>query len=291
MSERAAGDEDETGEMDTDETDERHVDIRFVLCDLDGVVWLDREAIPGAADAVARLRSAGCRVLFVTNNSMSVVGSHEAALAAIGIPATGDVVSSAQAAAALVAAGERVLVCGGPGVVEAVEARGAEAVGPAAGGDVDAVIVGLHQHFDYAGLYAASTAIRRGARFLATNDDVTLPTPTGPAPGAGALVAAVAAASEQAPTIAGKPYRPMAELVRTRCGPGFAPGTALMVGDRWSTDALFADALGCRFALVRSGVTAPGAPLPVAGSAPAIDVVDLAAVADRVLAGRAIGGR
>jgi len=260
-------------------------DVRFVLCDLDGVVWLARQPIPGAAEAVERLRESGRRVLFVTNNSMSPIADQEAALAAIGVPADGDVVTSAQAAASLIGVGERVLVCGGDGVMEAVAARDAEAVdvARAAAGPFDAVIVGLHRHFDFAGLQAANAAIRDGARFIATNDDVTFPTPSGPTPGAGALVAAVRAVSETAPTIAGKPYGPMATLVADRCGADFAPDRALVVGDRGSTDGAFAGAIGCPFALVRSGVTPiggePDAAVPVA-----LDDVDLAAIADRLLA-------
>ena len=98
-----------------------------VLCDLDGVVWLSHQPIDGSVEAIARLRARGHRVLFVTNNSASRIGEQEAALAAIGIPATGDVLSSADAAALLVDAGERVMVCGGPGIVEAITARGAVA--------------------------------------------------------------------------------------------------------------------------------------------------------------------
>lgn len=262
--------------------------VRFVLCDLDGVVWLARRAIPGAADAVERLRSSGRRVLFVTNNSMSRLAEQERALAAIGIPAVGDVVTSAQAGASLVDAGQRVLVCGGDGVVEAVEARGASAVTTDGGFDAgldtgfDAVIVGLHRHFDYDGLQAANAAIRSGACFIATNDDVTYPTPEGPIPGAGALVAAVRAVSETEPTIAGKPHRPMADLVADRCGPAYAPSAAIVVGDRGSTDGRFAAAIGCPFALVRSGVTPPGGPTDATVS-PVVDVADLAAVADWLL--------
>ena len=260
-------------------------DVRFVLCDLDGVVWLARQAIPGAADAIERLRASGRRVVFVTNNSMSPIADQEAALASIDVAARGDVVTSAQAAASLVAPGERVLVCGGAGVFEAVAARDAEGVdvADAATGPFDAVIVGLHRHFDFAGLQTANAAIRGGARFIATNDDVTFPTPEGPTPGAGALVAAVRAVSETEPTIAGKPHQPMAVLVADRCGPDFRPDRALVVGDRGSTDGAFAGAIGCPFALVRSGVTPiggePDATVPIA-----LDDVDLAAVADRLLA-------
>lgn len=232
--------------------------IDVVLCDLDGVVWLARRAIPGASEAIARIRSSGRRVLFVTNNSMSPVGDVEEALHGIGVPAGGDVVTSAQAAAFLVSPGERVHVAGGAGVTEAVAARGATTVDVRDAGNVDAVIVGLHHHFDYERLRVANTAIRNGARFIATNDDATFPTPAGPDPGAGALVAAVRTASGTEPTIAGKPHQPMADLVAHRCGPDYAAGRVVVVGDRASTDGRFAATLGCRFVLVRTGVTPPG---------------------------------
>jgi ribonucleotide monophosphatase NagD (HAD superfamily) len=96
------------------------------VLDLDGVVWLAEQPIDGAAAAVERLRARGDRVLFATNNSWARLEDQEAKLDRMGIPAAGDVVTSAMAAATLVDAGERVLVCGGPGVVQAVAARGAE---------------------------------------------------------------------------------------------------------------------------------------------------------------------
>jgi 4-nitrophenyl phosphatase len=216
--------------------------------------------------------------LFVTNNSFSVVAEQEVALGAIGIPAEGDVITSAQAAAFLVEPGETALVCGGPGVVEALEGRGAAAVRD---GAADAVVVGFHRDFDYERMRIASDAVRRGARLIATNDDATYPTPDGPIPGGGAIVAAVATAAGVAPLIAGKPHRPMADLARERCGPEFSGATAVMVGDRWSTDGLFAAAIGCPYALVRSGVTLPGAD---PGGEPDLDVADLAAVARAIVA-------
>jgi ribonucleotide monophosphatase NagD (HAD superfamily) len=72
----------------------------------------------------------------------------------------------------------------------------------------------------------------------------------------------------------------MADVVIARCGDRFGPSTSLMVGDRWSTDGLFADTLGCPFALVRSGVTPVGAE---AGGVADIDEADLAIVADVVI--------
>ena len=92
--------------------------------DLDGVIWLGDQPVPGSAEAVARLRAAGEPVAFVTNNSSEPVGFVEAKLARHGIPAEGAVVTSAMAAAAQVDPREVALVCAGPGVDEALAARG-----------------------------------------------------------------------------------------------------------------------------------------------------------------------
>lgn len=220
--------------------------------DLDGVMWLGDEPIAGSAEAVAQLRAAGEQVAFVTNNSSNLVADVEAQLAAHGVDGRGAVITSAMAAAALVEPGERVFVCGGPGVVEALEQRGAEVVGPKSA-SVDAVVVGFTRDFDFELLTAATVAVRGGARLIGTNDDPTYPTPAGQIPGGGALLAAVATASETEPVVAGKPYRPMVAVVRERLGE-----TGVMVGDRISTDGRFAANLGFRFALVESGVTASG---------------------------------
>lgn len=252
-----------------------------VLCDLDGVVWLAHEAIPGAPEAIAALRAAGVRVMFVTNNAFSTIAEQERALAAIGVPADGDVLNSALAAAHLLQPDEHVLVGGDVGLFEAVTGSGAIAWDPerwnAAGRPpVTSVVMGLHRSFDYARLEALSTAVRGGARFIATNEDATYPTPAGLVPGAGALVAAVAAAAGVTPVVAGKPHAPMAQLVADTVGAGFDLGRTVMVGDKWSTDGAFAVTLGCRFALVRTGVTAPGRD---PGGTVAWDLADLAAVA------------
>ena len=120
-------------------------------------------------------------------------------------------------------------------------------------GDADAVVVGFHRSFDYEELRRACTAVRRGARLIGTNDDVTYPTPDGPIPGGGAILAAVVAGSGVTAVVAGKPYEPMADLVRAELGADL--DGAVMVGDRPDTDGRFARAIGCRFGLVFSGVT------------------------------------
>lgn len=258
---------------------------RLILCDLDGVIWLAHRPIPGSAEAVAALRAADWRVLFVTNNSFARRAEVEGSLADIGIPADGDVVTSAMAGARLVDAGERVLVCGGPGIVEAVVQRGAVVVSASDVDDdpraVDAVVVGFHRDFDYDVMRRASGCVRAGARLIGTNDDATYPTPDGPIPGGGSILAAIATASGVAPIVAGKPHFPMAAMVGELVGG--VPSSAVMVGDRPSTDGRFARTLRCRYALVRSGVIAPGAPLDLDGDVSDVDVhfdvADLTAVA------------
>ncbi len=219
-----------------------------LVCDLDGTVWLGDRVIPGAPAAVAAARQAGHRVLFVTNNSGPRLGDVEAKLAGMGILAEGDVISSATAAATLVDPGQRVYVIGGPGVVEALQERGADV---ASKPPIDAVVVGRDLSFTFDKLIDASLAVRSGARFIATNDDATYPTHRGLEPGGGALVAAVTTATATRAVVAGKPNAPMAALVRSRIDPG---DDVVMIGDRPDTDGLFATRLGCRFGLVLTGV-------------------------------------
>ncbi|MFM8305393.1 MAG: HAD-IIA family hydrolase [Actinomycetota bacterium] len=256
-----------------------------VVClDLDGVVWRGDDPVPGSADAVLALRSAGLLVGFMSNNSSMPVDHVVAKLARCGIEAAPEeVLTSALAAADLLAAdlapGARVLVCAGPGVVESLTHAGFEAVWepPAA-----AVVVGFHRDFDFEGLERAARAVREGARFVATNLDATYPVSGGLLPGAGSLVAAVATASGCAPEVAGKPCAPAAEMVHHRLGP-----RGVMVGDRPTTDGDFARRLGWPFALVLTGVAAhapgPGEE-PVPDPPPDYLADDLAALVPALVA-------
>lgn len=239
--------------------------------DLDGVLWTGKDPISGAAEAVGALRASGRTVVFVTNNSFSPIAEQEKKLASFGIPAEGAVISSAQAGASLVKAGERVFVFGGPGVVEAVENQGASLLGADRATDADAVIVGLDWDLSYDRLRAAVQAILGGARFIATNTDTTYPHENGLYPGAGALVTAVQTATGVAPIVAGKPEAPVAALVTARYGED-----GIMVGDRPETDGAFAQTLGYRFGLVFSGITQPN-DLPV-DPTPEVVAADLAAM-------------
>lgn len=228
------------------------------ILDLDGVVWLAKDPLPGSVEAIARLRAADHRVLFITNNSSQPVQKLVDKLAGLGIPAgRDDLITSAQAGASLIEPGSTALVCAGPGVEEALRER---KVTPVKEGPADAVVVGFHLDFDYDRLTAAYRTVTGGARLIGTNDDATYPTPDGPIPGGGAILAAVATAAGVDPEVAGKPHEPMASLVRERLGGSL--DDAVMVGDRVSTDGLMARRLEVPFHLVLSGVTTE-ADLPV----------------------------
>ena len=249
------------------------------VLDLDGVVWLADTPIPGSLEAISILRSRAERVLFLTNNSSMTVAAYLDKMATMGLQCDSeDLCTAAQAGAALVHAGEKVLVCAGPGVVEAIEARGALAVRENEPG-VDAVVVGWHRDFDFARLTEAFRAVHAGARLIGTNDDPTYPTGDGPLPGGGSIVAAVAYASGATPTYGGKPNEPAAQLIFERLGWGPNPdatrrASITMVGDRPSTDGGMARRLGGHFGLVLSGVVGL-ADLPV-DPAPDFIAADLA---------------
>jgi 4-nitrophenyl phosphatase len=247
------------------------------IIDLDGVIWLAQQPISGSAAAVARLRAAGIRVVFATNNSSPTTAELVDRLARAGIGVDpGELVTSAQAAASLLEPGSTAVVCAAEGVLEALTLRGIVIVteGPA-----DAVVVGWTRQFDFDMLTTAVSAVRTGARLIGTNEDATYPTPTGLLPGSGALLAAVATAAQATPEVAGKPHEPLVALLGAR-----VPDAALVVGDRPATDGVLARRMGVPFALVRTGVTADGRePIVVE---PDEQADDLGALVDRHLRGR-----
>lgn len=227
------------------------------LLDLDGVVYLDGEPITSARPALTEARKRGMRFAFVTNNASRTPGRIAAQLGELGVRATeGDVVSSAQAAARLVAdrvaAASSVLVVGGVGLRWAVRDRGLRPV-TSARDDPAAVVQGYDPHLSYELLAEGALAVRDGAVFVASNADRTMPTPRGPVPGNGSLVRVIATASRQEPIVAGKPELPLHREAVLRTG----AREPLVVGDRLDTDIAGAVRSGTDSLLVLTGVTDP----------------------------------
>jgi glycerol 3-phosphatase-2 len=232
-----------------------HYDV--ALLDLDGVVYLGGAAIPGAAEALGKATAGGMRLAFVTNNAYRTPSAIAAQLTGLGVPASpGDIVTSAQAAARLMAerlpAGSAVLVIGGSGLRIAVRERGLRPVSVAAAKPA-AVVQGYAPGVDYSQLAEGTLAVLAGALFVASNMDPTLPTPRGRQPGNGSMTQVIANATGVKPLVAGKPEPPLhAESVR-RTG----ARRPLVVGDRLDTDIEGACRVGADSLLVLTGVTKP----------------------------------
>jgi len=239
-----------------------------LLVDLDGVVWVGREPIAGAGDALRELQNAGKGLVFVTNNPGRAAGVYAERLGEAGVEVGAEQVVTAGEATARLAA-ERVgrdgsaFVIGAPAFKQAVAAAGLTLVedAPASKGlgpddaeavEADAVIVSGHRGFDYGELLSATRALQGGAALFATSRDPTLPMPGGAWPGTGAVLAAVETASGATAEIGGKPERHLFELARERIGDA---ERVAMVGDRVSSDIEGGRRAGLTTILVLSGAT------------------------------------
>ncbi len=226
----------------------------LAMLDLDGVVYVGADAVPGAPDHVAAARRAGMRVAFITNNAArppSEVAEH---LRELGVEAdTDDVVTSAQAAARVLSdrlgEGAPVAVLGAGGLTEAVTAAGLVAVGVR--DDARAVVTGYGPDVPWRDIMRAAVRIRDGLWWVASNTDMTIPTAFGVAPGHGVQVEMLRRFTGVDPEVAGKPARPLLDETVRRCG-GRRP---LMVGDRLDTDIEGAHTADVDSLLVMTGVT------------------------------------
>jgi glycerol 3-phosphatase-2 len=225
------------------------------VLDLDGVVYVGPDAVPGASEALNAAQEGGMHLAFVTNNAArtpATVGEH---LRRLGVDAhDGDVVTSAQAAARLLAdrldEGSPVFLLGGEGLDEALRERGLRPV-TEPGDDVAAVAQGYGPEMPWKQVVQGAILVRAGLPWVVSNTDMTIPTATGIGPGNGTLVKLVAQFSGREPEVAGKPKRPLFEETLTRVG-GDHP---LVIGDRLDTDIEGAVAMGWDSLLVLTGVT------------------------------------
>ena len=227
------------------------------MLDLDGVVYVGSAAVPAAPRALAQARRIGMRLAFVTNNAARPAAAVAELLTKLGIAAEADeVITSAQTAAHYLSRrlprGAKVLVVGGSGLVDALTERNLHPV-TSADDEPAAVAQGFSPDTDWKLLSEGAVAIRRGAFWLATNLDATVPSARGPLPGNGALVAALRHATGAEPVATGKPDPTMhAETVERT-----AAQRPLVVGDRLDTDIEGARRVGCASLLVFSGVSGP----------------------------------
>lgn len=242
------------------------------LVDLDGVVWIGREMVPGSAEALAALLDDGKGLVFVTNNPGKHASEYGERLRRTGVAVADDrVVTAGEATARLAVeragSGGTAFVIGAPAFHETVEATGLKLLEGEAGREANVVLVSGHRSFDYDELLTATRALQRGAGLLATSRDPTMPMPGGAVPGTGAVLAAVETASGTTAEIGGKPERHLFELARERIA---GAERVAMVGDRVSSDVEGGRRAGLETILVLSGATSPD---EAQGAAPPADHV------------------
>ena len=227
----------------------------YVL-DLDGTVYLGGAPLPGAVEAISRLRALGSRFVFLSNNPLWSPATYAEKLRAMGVPVEdGEVVSSVDALLAYLRdrPASRILAICEPLLADLLRDAGhALTDDPAA---AEAVVLSWDRGFTYDKLHASFVALRNGARLIATNPDPYCPTPDGGLPDCGALLAAVEVASGiRAEAVVGKPSVHIASVALDRLG--VPAGDAVMVGDRLLTDVALARPAGMVGALVLTGATA-----------------------------------
>lgn len=221
---------------------------------MDGVIWRGSEAIGDLKSLFTKIDRIGWKVIFATNNATRTIQQFIDALASFGVKVEPwQVINSAIAVIYLLCQkfpqGGPVYIIGEQGVLDACSEKGFYQSESGA----LAVIAGMDRKLTYDKLKTATLLLRAGVPFIGTNPDLTFPTPDGLVPGAGSILAALTAASGITPVIVGKPEPLMYRIALERLK--LPPDKALVIGDRPETDITGAQLIGCRTALVLSGVT------------------------------------
>jgi 4-nitrophenyl phosphatase len=228
--------------------------IQALILDMDGVLWRGPEPIGDLPSIFSQINQRGWKVIFATNNASRTISQYIDFLSSFGIKAkTHQIISSASAAIIYLLdkfpQGGPIYVVGEQGLIDSCLEQGFYQ----SESNALAVLAGIDRKLTYDKLKTATLLIRSGVPFIGTNPDRTFPTPQGLVPGAGSILAALSAASDVSPIIMGKPEPAMYEIALDRLK--LAAAEVLVVGDRPETDIAGAQKIGCRTALVLSGVT------------------------------------
>jgi HAD superfamily hydrolase (TIGR01457 family) len=230
--------------------------FRGYIFDLDGTVYLGENAIPGAPETIAELRKNGCRVVFLSNKPLQPREVYAEKLTRLGIPTSpDDVINSSLVLAQYLVremAEATVFVIGEQPLLDEMAAAGLSLSNDPK--NIDVVVASFDRTFDYRKLNIGYQALRRGARFFATNADRTCPIEGGDIPDAAAVIGALEGCSERkVELVAGKPSAMIVEMVLEHLD--LEASECLMVGDRLETDILMGNNAGMSTALVLTGVT------------------------------------
>ncbi|PSP31389.1 HAD family hydrolase [Halobacteriales archaeon QH_10_67_22] len=229
-----------------------------VIVDLDGTVYRSGDPIPGAVDAIRRMRDRGIGVLFCSNNPTKTPAEYVDRLGAMGIEVTErDVLPASTVLREYLRAthaGEPTYLVGAPSLADYLRAAGQHVVDHPA--DASVFVASWDDTFDYETMARVLAGVDEETTFLGSDPDRTIPTADGFTPGSGAIIAAVAGTIGRDPDrVLGKPSEEAASAALDRLG--VAPAECLVVGDRLDTDLAMGVAQGMQTALVLTGVAGP----------------------------------
>ena len=245
-----------------------------VLCDCDGVLWMNMTPLPCASEVVNFFRSLGKKLFYVTNNSTRTRKEFVQKCELLNFKAsTEEVVCTANLSACYLqdlGFNKKVYIVGPEAIGKELAKVGIShiGVGPdpinpdvpftafTKDPEVGAVIVGFDQHFSYPKMMKAASYLNdSNIHFIGTNTDERFPANSHDIviPGTGSLVRCIESCAERKAVVMGKPERYIAEVLRKRFK--VIPERTLMIGDRHNTDILLGTRCGFKTLLVLTGVT------------------------------------
>ena len=234
--------------------------IKGVVLDMDGVLWKDTQPLGNLPAIFMRLQESGLKVTLATNNSTRTVDEYLEKIKSFGVMLQSwQIITSADATGYLLqksySQNKYVYVIGAESLKRVLEKYGFEPIeyNKNLDGNETIVVAGMDRNLTYEKLRHATLLIRRGSPFIGTNPDRTFPTPEGLVPGSGSILAALEAATGVNAVLAGKPESAMFDLAISRIDA--EPHEILCIGDRLETDIAGGQKMGCKTALVLTGVT------------------------------------
>ncbi len=231
--------------------DDKFLNVKCFLLDMDGTVCLDDCVFDGAVEAVERMKKRG-KVLFLTNNSSKSADAYVEKLNRMGFDVSIDnIYTSSMATIEFLTenyAGKRIFLFANKTCRDEFVSGGVNLVE----NDPDLIVIAFDTTFDYSRLEKLCNYIREGVPFICTHDDINCPTITGYKPDVGSFLALIEKSTQKRPLlVCGKPYEVMGNCIKKKFD--LNSSEIAMFGDRLATDIKFGGENGFVTTLVLTG--------------------------------------
>lgn len=236
--------------------------IEALIIDMDGVLWEGNRALPGLHKFFKLLREQRLPFILATNNASLTQDQYITKLQNMGVSVSAnEILTSSMATAHYLTDlanphSSSVFVIGEEGLRQPLREKGFNLIDSfqkTNSQHADFVVCGLDRELTWSRMADATLHLRAGAKFIATNADTSLPTERGPVLGNGAILAALQATTQIAPTVIGKPKPIMYQQAINILG--VEPDKTIAIGDRLDTDILGAVNTGIRSIMVLTGIS------------------------------------